>query len=83
MERNEILQKLSEIFTDSLDTDEPVLLTENTTASEVDGWDSLSHIQLVVAIEKYYGIRFASKEIHSWKSVGELITSIENRIKTA
>jgi acyl carrier protein len=83
MEKTEILHQLNEIFTDALDSDKNVSLKEATTAADVDGWDSLTHIQLVVAIERHFKIRFASKEIQSWKNVGELISSIESKIIAA
>lgn len=75
MEYNEILKKVNEIFVDILDNPE-ILLTNETTANDVDGWDSLTHIQLVVAIERHFKIRFTAKEIQSWKNIGELIDSL-------
>lgn len=75
MERNELLIQLQELFRDVLD-DENIVLTEITTANDVDGWGSLTHIQLVVAIEKQLKIRFKSKEILSWKNIGEMMDSI-------
>ncbi len=78
MERIEILKKVNSIFSDILD-DENITLNEQTTADDVDEWDSLSHIQLVVAIEKAFKIRFTSKEILSWNNVGEMVDSIANK----
>jgi acyl carrier protein len=75
MERSEIVQQLHGIFADALDN-EDVKLTNETTADEVEGWDSLTHIQLVVGIEKHFKIRFSSQEIQRWKNVGELVESI-------
>jgi acyl carrier protein len=75
MERNELLTQLQELFRDVLD-EENIVLTELTTANDVDGWGSLTHIQLVVAIEKQLKIRFTSKEILSWKNIGEMMDSI-------
>lgn len=72
MERNEIIQNLNRIFEDIID-EGPVLLTETSTSRDVDGWDSLSNIQLVVAIEKNYNIRFTSEEILNWENVGAMI----------
>ena len=80
MEPAEIIKQLDEIFLDVIDN-EDIKLTTETTAADVDGWDSLSHIQLVVAIEKHFRIRFTSKEIQSWKNVGELVASIQGKIK--
>ena len=75
MNSQEILDQVQEIFHDQLD-DETIVLTAETTAEDVDDWDSLTHIMLVVAIEKYFKIKFTSKEILSWKNVGEMIDCI-------
>jgi len=78
MERNEILKQVNDIFIDVLD-DEKILIEEKTQATDVDEWDSLTHIQLVVAIEKHFKIRFSSKEIQSWKDVGEMLDTIQEK----
>lgn len=78
MERNEVLDRVQGIFRDVLDDDE-IVLTDQTTADDVDDWDSLSHIQLIVAVEKAFHVKFTSKEILSWKNVGELVDSILTR----
>jgi len=75
MERSEILNKLNEIFCDVLDLEE-VKLTDSSCADDIDEWDSLSHIQLIVAIEKAFGIKFTSLEIMKWANVGEMIDTI-------
>ena len=80
MERSDIFKKVNEIFCDELDNDD-IVLTDETTADDVEEWDSLSHVQLIVAIEKAFGIKFTSNEIISWNNVGELIDSIEKRLK--
>ncbi|MCR5158737.1 MAG: acyl carrier protein [Prevotella sp.] len=79
MERNDILARVQEVFRDELELDE-LVLNEETTADDVEEWDSLSHIQLVVAIEKAFGIKFTSREILSWDNVGDLIDSIEKKL---
>ena len=79
MERPEILRQVNEIFKDVLDND-TLALTDETTAEDVEDWDSLNHIQLVVAIEKHFKIRFISKEIQSWDNIGELIDSISAKL---
>ena len=75
MERKEIFSMLNEIFIDVLDLDE-CNLTDETNANDIEEWDSLSHIQLIVAIEKRFGIKFTSLEIMKWRNVGELVDSI-------
>ncbi len=78
MERKEILQKLNEIFIDVLDN-EDIVLTEESCADDIEEWDSLSHIQLIVAIEKALKIKFTSKEILSWQKVGDMLDCIEDK----
>ncbi|MBR5660190.1 MAG: acyl carrier protein [Bacteroidales bacterium] len=75
MDRSEILKTVQDIFRDILD-DEEIVLADSTTAEDVEGWDSLTHIQLIVAIEKQFKIKFTSKEILSWRNIGEMLDSI-------
>lgn len=78
MERTEILSKVQDIFRDVLD-DEDIELVDNTTAEDIEDWDSLSHIQLIKEIEKSFSIRFTSREILSWNNVGEMIDCIASK----
>ena len=78
MEKTEILEKVQEIFRDVLDNEE-IVLNNETTADDIDEWDSLSHIQLIVNIEKSFKIKFTSKEILSWNNVGEMIDCIAGK----
>lgn len=75
MDKKEILAKVQEIFQDVLDN-EDIELSFDTTADDVEEWDSLSHIQLIVAIEKEFKVKFTSKEIMSWANVGEMLDCI-------
>lgn len=75
MKKDEILARLTGIFHEELDNDTNVL-SFDTTAEDVEEWDSLSHIQLIVAVEKAFGVRFTSSEIQSWNNVGEMIDCI-------
>ncbi len=79
MERKEILLKVQDVFRDVLDNEE-LELQETMSAGDIEDYDSLSHIQLVVAIEKSFGIKFTSKEIMSWENIGSMIDSIESKL---
>lgn len=76
--KEKILEQVNAIFIDVLD-DENIKLTETTTAYDIDEWDSLSNIQLVVAIENHFNIRFTSKEIQIWNNVGDMVNSIAEK----
>ena len=80
MEREEVFSKLNEIFEDVLDLDETPELTDATTANDIEEWDSLSHIQLIVAIEKAFKLKFTSQEILKWNTVGEMVDTIIARL---
>ena len=75
MERVEMLKKITNVFIDVLD-DESIVLSEATTADDVEDWDSLTHIQLVVGVEKAFNVRFTSSEIQDWENVGEMMDCI-------
>ena len=75
MERTEVFDRLNRVFREVLDV-ENLVLTDGTTADDVEEWDSLSHIQLVVAVEKAFGVKFTSREIMRWNNVGEMADSI-------
>lgn len=72
---NEILSQISDIIRKVLDNDD-IVIQETTTAKEVPDWDSLSHVQIVAAVEKHFKIVFTSKEIHSFKNVGEMCAAV-------
>ena len=79
MDRNTIFRHLADIFMDVFDLDE-LLLDDSTTADDIEEWDSLSHVQMVVAVEKHFDIKFTSLEIMSWSNVGQLVDTIEKRL---
>ena len=79
MERSDILAKVQEVFRDELEV-EDLVLTDETTADDVEEWDSLSHVQLWVALEKAVGIKFTSREILSWDNVGDLVDCISKKV---
>ena len=75
----EIYQQMNEIFRNELDNPAIELMPE-TTAHDIPEWDSLSNIQLVVAIEKKFNIRFTTSEILTFKNVGEMAGAIARKI---
>ena len=75
MTRETILKKLQEIFVDVLD-DEDIRLTFETTVHDVEDWDSLTHITVVVATEKEYDIRFATGELQDLKNIGDMCSLV-------
>jgi acyl carrier protein len=79
MNTAEILTECNKIFIDQLDNSS-IVLKQETTASDVEEWDSLTHIQLIVAIEKHFKIRFTTAEIQGFKNVGEMCVVIEKKI---
>lgn len=70
---------LQEIFRDVFD-DEELEITEETTAEDIDGWDSLTHIQIIVGIEKKFEIKFSAVEIKASENVGEFIELIDRKV---
>ncbi len=79
MEKSEILKQMQDIFIDVLDNDD-IVLTEDTTADDIEEWDSLSHIQLVVGIENHFKIKLTSKEIMECANVGDMADCIKGKI---
>jgi acyl carrier protein len=75
----EVIDQMTTIFRDVLDEDN-IKLQDATTANDIEEWDSLSHIQLVVAIEKHFKIRFTTAEITSYKNVGEMAEGIAAKL---
>ena len=75
MTREEVFVKLNEIFQDVFD-DEDINVNDATTAADVDGWDSLEHINLIVAVERCFGIKFTMGETTGLKNVGEMVDRI-------
>ena len=76
----DIINEINKIFIDVLD-EEDIIINENTTSEDIEEWDSLNHIHLVVAIEKHFNIRFSSEEIQSWANVGEMIANMKQKGK--
>ena len=82
MSHDEVLKAVIQIIQDVFD-DPSLEITPETTADDVDGWDSMRHINIVVAVEAKFGIRFHTAELESLRNVGDLVSLIEDRLKTA
>jgi acyl carrier protein len=82
MQESEIYQRLTKIFHDVLD-DDSIVLTPELTASEVKEWDSFNHINLIIAIEQAFKIKFQTAELESMKNVGHLVALIEKKVPVA
>ena len=79
MAREEVYEKLNGVFRDVFD-DEDITVNDATTADDIEDWDSLEHINLVVAVEKCFGIKFTMGEVTGMKNVGEMADIILGRI---
>lgn len=75
MSREEIYEQLNEVFRDVFD-DEDITVNDATTADDIEDWDSLEHINLIVAVEKKFNIKFNMGEVNKFKNVGEMVDAI-------
>jgi len=74
-----VLEQLNAVF-QAVFEDDRITVKPETTADDVDGWDSLSHVTLIVAVEKRFRIRFTEKELLTMKNVGDLVAGIESKL---
>ena len=79
MNRTEIMAKLNEIFCDVFD-DEDIVLSDDTTADDIEDWDSLEQINLLVAIEKQFSIKFSLADVADLENVGSMVDLIERMV---
>ena len=79
MEIEEIFEGLNEVFRDIFD-DEDITVNKNTTSNDIEDWDSLEHINLIVAVEKKFGMKFSMGEVTTMKNVGEMAEIIKSRV---
>ena len=79
MEEVEVYSKLTDVFHDLFD-DDTIVLKPELTAKEVDGWDSLTHIRLLLTVERAFKIKFTTSEIGGLKNVGDLVALIKERV---
>jgi acyl carrier protein len=80
MDEPQIYARLAQIFEDVFDEDS-IKVTPELSAKDVDGWDSLSHIRLILTIERAFKIKFSTSEIGKLQNVGDLVALIKARAK--
>jgi acyl carrier protein len=76
---NNLTEKLTDIFREVFD-DDSIVLRNELTADDVENWDSLTHINLIVAIEKEFKVRFTTGEVSGLKNVGDLVSLVSRKI---
>lgn len=82
MKEDDIWQRVTSVFRDTFE-DDAIVLSSETTADDIEDWDSLTNIQLIVAIEKAFpGLKFSTGEIAQLRNVGDLIAVIHKRLAT-
>jgi acyl carrier protein len=79
MENSEVYSRLNELFRNVFDNDDMVVSPE-LTAADVDGWDSLRHVRLMLTIERAFGIKFSAYEVNKLRNVGQLAKLIEAKV---
>ena len=79
MTREEVLATLNEVFQDVFD-DESITVNEETTADDIEDWDSLEHINLIAAVEQEFGMKFTMGQVVTMKNVGEMADIIMSQI---
>lgn len=76
----DILKKLEVIFRDVFD-DEDIVLTNETTANDIEDWDSLAQINLLIAIKKEFKINFDLEEVSKYKNVGDIVEAVKKKLE--
>ena len=74
-----IKKNTNQLFCDVFD-DDSIRISEEMTARDIDGWDSLTHVNLIVAAEKKFNISFSTKEVASLRNVGDFLRLIDKKI---
>lgn len=82
MNEQTVLQALTEIYVDVLDNEE-IVLTPETVAADIEEWDSLSHIQLIVSVEKHFKLQFKTQEVQEFANVGSICDAILAKVAQA
>lgn len=79
MEKSQIIEKLTTIFHETF-SDNTIILRDDMTASDVENWDSLTHMFMITKVEEVFGIKFKLKELNKLKNVGDLCNTIAEKL---
>lgn len=74
-----ILTELTDLFREIFVNDE-IVLAAQTNAADLPGWDSMKHIEIIIAIEQKYGVRFSSRQVEGLRSVGDLVAVLGQKL---
>ena len=80
MNRDKIVEKLTNVFHEVFN-DNSIVLRDEMTAADVENWDSLTHMLMITKVEEVFGIKFKLKELNKLKMVGDLISIIETKLQ--
>lgn len=78
MTHAEVMERVTGVFRDVFD-DDSIVITDQTTANDIEEWDSLEHINLIDAVEQEFHMQFQMKEVSGMKNVGEMADIVANR----
>ena len=79
MTREEVMAAVTEIFRDVFD-DEELVITDSTNSDDIEDWDSLEHITLIVSMEKQFNMKFDIKEVNKLENVGQMVDMIVSKL---
>jgi acyl carrier protein len=79
MTKNQILERIQNVVREQLDDDD-IVLSLSTVANAVEGWDSLAHVRIIIAVEEEFGVQFHTSDIISLHNVGDLVDLVEARL---
>ena len=80
MSREEIMEKVNEIFRDVFD-DESLVITDSTNSDDIEDWDSLEHISLIISMEKEFDLKFDIREVNKLENVGQMVDMIREKLE--
>ena len=79
MTREEVFERLTDVFRNVFD-DEDIVLNDDTTAEDIEDWDSLMHITLISEVEDEFDVHFAMKDVTGMQNVGEMASLILEQV---